>query len=197
MTKAHLLLIVPLIVSLPLLAQTPAPSIALKLDPARTQVRYTLSDVLHTIHGTFVMKSGEVRFSPATGAVQGDIVIDAASGDSGNHKRDTRMKKDILEVKRFPAVHFLPRRVIGMVPSQGTGHFQVQGICRLHGSEHPLLLDVTATVAGGRFSGTTHFVIPYVEWGVKDPSTLFLRVRKQVIIDVTTAGTLGGGPETR
>jgi hypothetical protein len=84
-----------------------------------------------------------------------------------------------------------------VVPAQGTGHFQVQGICRLHGSEHPLLLDVTATIAGGRFSGTTHFVIPYVEWGVKDPSTLFLRVRKQVIIDVTTAGTLGRGSEAR
>jgi polyisoprenoid-binding protein YceI len=135
------------------------------------------------------MKSGVVQYDSASGAARGDIVIDAASGDSGSHARDTRMKKSILQVAQFPEVHFLPQRVSGTVPAQGSGHFQVQGICQLHGSEHPLTLDLSGSVTGSTFSGTTHFAIPYVQWGLKDPSTLFLRVSKQVIVDVTTAGT--------
>lgn len=191
MTNVRLLSpLVLLVCGLSLLAQTPAPTVTLTLDPARTHVRFTLSDILHTVHGTFVMKSGAVQYDPATGAARGDIVIDAASGDSGNHTRDSRMKKSILQVAQYPEVHFLPQRVLGTVPSQGTGHFQVQGLCRLHGSEHPLTLDFTGTVTGPTFSGATHFAIAYVQWGLKDPSTLFLRVGKQVVIDITTTGTL-------
>lgn len=192
MTNPRVLLLTAVLgIALPLHpAQKPATTVMLTLDPARTQVRFTISDALHTIHGTFVMRSGEVQYDPATGTARGDIAINATSGDSGNHTRDSRMKKSILQVAQFPEVHFLPRHILGTVPQQGTGHFQVQGLCRLHGSEHPLILDFAGTVSGTRFSGTTHFAIPYVQWGLKDPSTWLLRVSKQVAIDITTTGTL-------
>ena len=63
---------------------------------------------------------------------------------------------------------------------------------------------------GRQITATCHFSIPYVEWGLKDPSILFFKVAKEVEIDLTVEGhvtwigsaesaggigrTLGGNP---
>ena len=49
--------------------------------------------------------------------------------------------------------------------------------------------------ASGKISGeivvdTLHFAVPYEKWGMKNPSTLFLRVSESVDIDLTVAGSV-------
>jgi len=39
-------------------------------------------------------------------------------------------------------------------------------------------------MANGPATATIHFTIPYVKWGLKNPSTLFLRVSDKVVIDI-------------
>jgi hypothetical protein len=39
---------------------------------------------------------------------------------------------------------------------------------------------------------TTHFIIPYAAWGMKDESRLLLRVDKEVSVDVVARGTVDG-----
>jgi hypothetical protein len=41
---------------------------------------------------------------------------------------------------------------------------------------------------GDRLIATGHLSIPYVKWGLKDPSILFLTVAKKVELDIATAG---------
>lgn len=161
-----------------------------QLDPARTTVDFTLSDVLHTVHGTFRLKSGVIHFDPANGTASGDVVIDATSGDSGNHARDNKMHKEILESQRFPTIEFLPKHVTGRVAPEGTSQVQVEGTFRLHGSDHDLILTFPIQVSGDRLSTSTHFNVPYEAWGLKNPSTLFLRVSNKVQIDIIASGTM-------
>jgi polyisoprenoid-binding protein YceI len=162
----------------------------LELDPAKTQIQWTLGDVLHTVHGVFRMKSGVIQFDPTTGDASGAIVVDADSGDSGTKARDKKMDKDVLQTSQYPEIAFYPKKVIGNVPVQGGSRIQVQGIFRLHGQDHNLTMVIPLTVSGDQVRADTQFVVPYVAWGLKDPSTLFLRVAKDVQISINTAGNL-------
>ncbi len=81
-------------------AQTPG--IALHLDPARTQIHWTVTNVRNTVHGTFALITATVTFDPQTGAAHGDVVAETDSGHSGNRMRDPRMRKEILQTERYP-----------------------------------------------------------------------------------------------
>src|SRR6201982_1411891 len=53
------------------------------LDPSKSTIEFTLGASLHTVHGTFKLKRGEIRFDPSKGTASGAIVVDALSGESG------------------------------------------------------------------------------------------------------------------
>jgi len=162
----------------------------LELDPAQTHIEFTLADVLHTVHGTFNLKSGTIRFDPATGKASGLVVVDVTSGNSGSGSRDHKMHKDILESRKYPEATFTPVRVTGRVEAQGESPVQLKGIFKLHGNEHELTLATTVRMGRDQLTASTHFVIPYVEWGLKNPSTLFLRVGNKVDITIEAVGRL-------
>jgi hypothetical protein len=71
----------------------------------------------------------------------------------------------------------------------------VRGILRLHGQDHEVTLPVKISIQGGRFNATSRLSIPYVGWGMKDPSNVILRVRKTVELDLRVAGTVRQEPE--
>ena len=58
--------------------------IVLVLDTTHCKVHYTVDSTLHTVHGTFNLKSGTVHFDPESGKAGGEIVVYATSGESGN-----------------------------------------------------------------------------------------------------------------
>jgi polyisoprenoid-binding protein YceI len=168
----------------------------LELDPANTQIAFTLAATLHTVHGTFKLKGGTIHFNPATGSASGLVVVDATSGDTGNKGRDHKMHLEILESRRYPEITFTPTKLSGKVEPEGDSTVQVDGIFRMHGADHPMTLILPVQAKGNTLSVRTHIVIPYVAWGLKNPSTFLLHVGDKVEVDVTAAGKLvpGGHP---
>ena len=146
-----------------------------------------MGGTLHSVHGSFKLKRGTIRFDPASGKIGGEAVVDATSGESGSEGRDRRMHADILESARYPEIVFTPDRVEGAVARQGASQIEVHGTIRIHGAEHEVTLPVhveMTQMANGPATATIHFTIPYVKWGLKNPSTLFLRVSDKVVIDI-------------
>ena len=163
---------------------------ALELDPVQTHIEFTLPATMHTVHGTFNLKSGLVRLDPS-GKASGRIIVNAPSGNSGNTTRDKKMHRTVLESEKYPEIIFTPDHVDGQIPSEN-GNFQlsVHGIFLLHGQSHDMTLPVQAVRTRDELTATTHFVIPYVEWGLKNPSTIFLHVSEEVQINARTAGRI-------
>lgn len=164
---------------------------AFQLDPGQTSVKFTLSDVLHTVRGSFKLKRGTLQFDPASGKIAGEIVVDATTGDSGNGMRDRKMHKEVLESARYPEIAFRPDRIEGAVASQGTSSVMVHGIFSIHGADREISVPAQVDTSAEHWTAIVHFTIPYEKWGMKNPSTLFLKVSDSVQIDLTAAGTMG------
>ena len=63
----------------------------------------------------------------------------------------------------------------------------------IHGGEHALTMPAEVERDGRSVHATAHFDVPFVEWGMHDPSILFLRVEKTVAVTVETEGHLSDG----
>ena len=162
----------------------------LDLDPAKTTITYSLDGWPHHTQGTFKLKRGVVEIDPSTGKMTGTITVDAASGDSGHSIRDEEMKSSILEVDRFPEISFAPRQVLSHGDPQKTFPVKVAGLMLLHGAQHPLTIDATVKREENNVTIHSNFPVPFVEWGLRDPSILMFKVSKQVIVDVTANARL-------
>ncbi len=171
----------------------PENEIILGIDPAQSKVHWTLGTTLHTVHGTFAFKNGSLHLDPANGKVGGEIVVFATSGDSGNDSRDKKMHKEVLESAQYQDVIFRPDRAEGKIAPQGPFTVQVHGIFVLHGSEHELTVPVQAEFAGDHWTGSAKFNVPFIDWGLKNPSSFLLKVNRAVEIDLDLKGRLENG----
>ena len=166
-------------------------------DPAQSNVEFTLSDVLHTVHGTFKLKSGTLSFDDQNGTASGELVVDATSGDSGSKARDGKMKKEILETQKYPDIIFTPQHVKGTLPAEGKSQVELNGIMTLHGQMHPMTLTLPLQINDGDASADVHFIVPYVKWGLKNPSTFILRVSDKVEIVAHVTGHISTASASR
>lgn len=164
--------------------------ITLNLDATKSKLSWTLGSTLHTVHGTFNLKSGSMRFDAVTGAASGEFVAYATSGESGNDGRDKKMHKEILESDRYPDIIFRPSKIQGTVNLQGGCNVQLRGTFLLHGSEHEIIVPVQAQLNVDTWKGTAKFSIPYVAWGIKSPNTFLLKADPAVDIELELSGTL-------
>jgi polyisoprenoid-binding protein YceI len=170
--------------------QTAESQLVLKLDPAQSNVRWILGSSVHTVHGTFSFKQGNLQVDPASGKVSGEIVADATSGNSGNDSRDKKMHKDVLESARFSEVIFRPDSFTGKLASQEDSTVEVHGIFVLHGSEHELTVPAKVTLAGDHWTGSANFSVPFIDWGLKNPGNWLLKVEHVVKVELELKGTL-------
>lgn len=165
-------------------AQAPPAQVNFTLDAGATSIHWSLVSNIHTSHGTFKLTGGAFQLDTATGNASGLITVDATSGESQNSARDSRMHKEVLESAKFPTITFRPSHIEGKFEPTTTGTFKVDGILNVHGQDHPMQLTVDVHPQGAGIGMTTKFKIPFVKWGMKDPSIPIFRVEKEVTIQI-------------
>jgi len=164
------------------------------LDPARTKVEFTLGATAHNVHGEFKLRSGQIRFDKTTGKASGSMVVDATTGDSGSNGRDKKMHREVLESEKYHEIVFAPEQVQGSISPQRPSQVQVSGTLRLHGQDHPMTLTFSVqSDSGNQLQASTRFEVPYVKWGLRNPSNFFLHVNDSVDIDIHAVGELAPG----
>ena len=167
-----------------------AASYSLELKPEATKVEWTLADTLHIVHGTFNVKSGKIEFDPEKGTASGEVTVDVASGASGSGARDHRMHANILESGKFPEAIFTPDRMEGKLAVPGSSTVRLHGMLKIHGSAHELWMNVEAKATESQIESVITFEIPYVAWGIKDPSNFLFKVNKSVQCSIRTVSPL-------
>jgi len=168
----------------------PAQADVLRLDPAATAVTFTLDSTFHEVHGRFTLEAGEIVFDPLAGHASGEIVVAAASASTDNARRDRKMHETVLESARFPRIVFTPRRLAGAYRAAGDSAVELSGTLSIHGDAHEVTIPATLHGVDGRLTGAAKLSIPFVEWGMKDPSVLMFRVAKRVDVTLEFVGAL-------
>jgi polyisoprenoid-binding protein YceI len=188
MKPLHTILVACVLLAAPLLAAQPR---VVELDPDATTIDFTLGATLHTVEGTLRLDRGEVRYDPGTGAASGEVVIDATSADTDSRKRDRKMHEKVLESDRYPEIVLEVQSVDGELPAAGdTGSMTLHGTIELHGDHHPVSIPLEVARTGDRLELVFDLRVPYVEWGLEDPSAFVLRVEKHVDVHVEATGVL-------
>ena len=159
-------------------------------DPSASSIAFALAGTGHEVHGTFHVQSGTIQFDRNAPKMSGSIVVSAASGESGDKGRDKKMHSDVLDVTHFADVTFAPQSYQGTIAPTGDSTIQVTGVFTLHGAPHDLTVPMQIHIEGSSLIAKGKFVVPYVEWGLKDPSVFILKVAKDVQIDLSLSGTL-------
>lgn len=174
---------------------TAAQSLRLAVQPDAAAVHFLLDATLHKVEGTAILSLAEMTLDPATGAAEGRFVVDATSLETGNRRRDREMHRKVLESETYPEIVFRPERIGGTLPPAGAFEIELEGTLELQGAEHARTLLVRGERDGDRIEATAGFTIPYVAWGLRDPSKLVLRVAKQVEVEIELAAELEEVPE--
>jgi polyisoprenoid-binding protein YceI len=170
--------------------QASAGEIVFALDPAQSKVHWTLGTTLHTVHGTFGLKKGMLHLDAGNRNASGEIVVDATSGNSGDDSRDKKMHKDVLDSAHHGEIVFRPDHVEGKISSEGTCNVLVHGVFVLLGREHELTVPVQADLKADHWSGSAKFGVPFIDWGLKNPSNFLLRVDHVVEVELELKGSL-------
>jgi polyisoprenoid-binding protein YceI len=160
------------------------------VNPDASKVAFALAGTGHHVDGTFHVQSGSINFDPSAQKISGTVVVAAGSGDSGDKGRDKKMNTDVLDAPHFADVTFAPQTYQGTIAPSGDSTIQVSGTFTLHGTPHDLTVPMQIHLEGTACTAKTQFTVPYVKWGLKDPSFFVLKVAKEVEIDLSLAGQL-------
>jgi polyisoprenoid-binding protein YceI len=160
------------------------------VNPDASEVKIALKTTHELVNGTFHVQSGAIEFDPSTPKMKGSVVVLASSGKTGNDSRDKKMNKDILRVEQYADVSFEPKTYTGAIALSGDSTIQVTGIFTLLGAPHEITIPILVHLEGATATAKAHFVVPYIQWGLKDPSFLFWKADKDVAIDLFVTGRI-------
>jgi polyisoprenoid-binding protein YceI len=160
------------------------------VNPEASEVRMTLNTTHEVVTGTFHVQSGSIEFDRGAPKMSGSVVVLAGSGKTGNDSRDKKMYKDILQVDKYTTVSFEPKSYTGALAPSGDSSIQVTGIFTLLGAPHEITIPMAVHLEGASATAKAHFVVPYVQWGLKNPSFLFWKAENEVAIDLSLVGAI-------
>jgi polyisoprenoid-binding protein YceI len=161
-----------------------------QVNPDASKVAFALGGSGHHVDGTFHVQSGSINFDSASPSLSGLIVVAAGSGNSGEPSRDKKMNSEVLNSAQYTEISFAPKSYQGTLAKSGDSTIQVSGTFTLHGTPHEMTVPMQVHIDGPNMTAKGHFAVPYVQWGLKDPSIFILKVAKQVDIDLSLSGNV-------
>jgi polyisoprenoid-binding protein YceI len=160
------------------------------VNPDASEVKMMLKTTHEVVNGTFHIQSGSIEFDRSSPKMSGSVAVLAGSGKTGNDSRDKKMNKDILKVDQYTTVSFAPKTYTGTIAPSGDSTIQVSGVFTLLGNPHDLTIPIQIHMDGSKATARAQFVVPYVQWGLKNPSFMFWKAENDVTIDLNLVGQI-------
>ncbi|HEV2709460.1 MAG TPA: YceI family protein [Edaphobacter sp.] len=158
------------------------------VNPDASEIKMTLNTTHEVVNGTFHIQSGSIEFDRRNPKMSGSVAVLAGSGKTGNGSRDKKMNKDILKVDQYATVSFAPKTHDGTIAASGDSTIQVSGVFTLLGTAHNLTIPMQIHIDGSKVTAKGQFLVPYVQWGLKNSSFFIWKAENNVTIDLNLVG---------
>jgi len=178
------------------MAGAPRP-VPFRIDPAVSRVWFDADARLFSFRGQTQQVIGRftlLNTSPPRIA-DARVTIEAASLDTGNADRDADMRKDFLEVERFPTIEFsitdllTPRALSG-----GTGwDLILQGGLVVHGVTREVKVPTTVRLTADRITAQGQIRLEMRDYNIRVPRLLLIPMKSEVLVGFEVVAR----PETR
>ena len=160
------------------------------VNPDASEVKMTLNTTHEVVSGTFHIQSGSIEFDRSNPKMSGSVAVLASSGKTGNNSRDKKMNKDILKVDQYATVSFAPKTYAGTIAPSGDSNITVSGVFILLDNSHDLTIPMQIHMDGSKATARAQLVVPYVQWGLKNPSFMFWKAENDVAINLKLVGQI-------
>jgi polyisoprenoid-binding protein YceI len=151
------------------------------LQPSQTSVEFhTKAMWLLNVKGKFQAIEGSATVS-ADGSIGGSLVLDAASVDTNNKKRDAHLRTaDFFETDAYPTITF----TVTAARPQGPGKVELVGNLTIHGTTRPLTIPADVKVTGDSVVVSGKSDIDRSDWGLTW-AKLGAGLKNRVVINAT------------
>jgi polyisoprenoid-binding protein YceI len=188
----------------------PSDPLVASVDSAASRIDYTGSAPLHDWTGTSRDVEGRLALAPeAPSESSVEIRVPVASFDSGNRRRDRKMR-EVTDAEAHPIVRFRASDIQPDVWGRGhdgqSGRWSVRGALTFHGQTHPVEADVDVQIRDGVLRARAQFPISLTRFGVERPSMAWIaaiddtiRIDAQIVArlqDAPASASLEGKPGT-
>jgi polyisoprenoid-binding protein YceI len=149
------------------------------LEPALSTVSFeTKAMWVLPVKGTFAAIEGRAAVT-SDGGLSGWIILDAASVNTGNDKRDQHLRTpDFLDSGTYPTLTFT---AISARPADAGDRLLIEGVFTAHGVERPLTVSAQVATHGLDVTVTVELDLDRGDWGV-DRSAMGVSRKTRVTI---------------
>lgn len=173
----------------------PTEAIPFEIVPEESEARFKIDEVLRgnpvTVVGVTSQVSGQILIDPANpGSTQvGTIEIDAGDIRTDSDRRNSAIRRFILNPNAYPFITFEPKPIEGLPESIAVGDsvdFQISGDLTIKDQTRPETFDVTVSVESkSRINGLAISTIRYADYGLFIPDVPFVsNVADELILEL-------------
>jgi len=177
-----------------------------QIVPDQSEVRFTMSEVLHGQPNTVIGQTNQVAGSisidptkPANSQV-GTIRVDARTLATDSSMRNRVIERAILQSDQFEYIEFKPTALAGLPQSVALDQpftFRITGDLTIRTVTHPVTFDATVTpVSATQVKGTAAATIQRADYNLVVPSVPSVAdVSEAIQLQIDFVATAAGGSE--
>jgi polyisoprenoid-binding protein YceI len=156
------------------------------LDPALSRVWFDADARLHTFRGETQQLTGRFtlqRRSPPQ-LSHASVAIMAASLETGNAERDADMRRDFLEVERFPTIEFRVDELLTpqAMAGEATWDLVLQGKLMVHGVIRDIKVPTTVSLSDERVTARGRIHLDMRDYNIRVPRLFLIPMKSEVLV---------------
>jgi polyisoprenoid-binding protein YceI len=157
-----------------------------RLEAAESRIWFDADARLHSFRGETQQLTGRFtlqRTSPPQVA-DARVTIEAASLDTGHPERNADMRRDFLEVERFPIIEFRVDELLTPQPvtSLVSWDLVLQGKLTVHGVTRDVMVPTTVSIADERVTAQGRIHLDMRDYNIRVPRLFLIPIKSEVLV---------------